>query len=69
MDEKLGIRFRKMQNYSYFAFLFEKGSEKFIKCRLRQNLNLYTFRRLRYWFSIFVAIKTIFTHQPNLEIS
>ena len=21
-----------MQNYSYFAFLFEKGSEKFIKC-------------------------------------
>ena len=48
MDEKLGIRFRKMQNYSYFAFLFEKGSEKFIKCRLRLNLNLYTFRRLRY---------------------
>ena len=30
MDEKLGIRFRKMQNYSYFAFLFEKGSKKFI---------------------------------------
>ena len=39
MDEKLGIRFRKLQNYSYFAFLFEKESEKFIKCRLRQNLN------------------------------
>ena len=30
MDEKLGIRFRKMQNYLYFAFLFEKGSKKFI---------------------------------------
>ena len=33
MDEKLGIRFRKMQNaaiyanYTYFAFLFEKGSK------------------------------------------
>ena len=30
MDEKLGIRFQKnakMQNYSYFAFLFEKGSK------------------------------------------
>ena len=24
MDEKLGIRFRKMQNHSYFAFFFRK---------------------------------------------
>ena len=33
MDDKLGIRIQKMQkmqNYSYFAFLFEKGSKKFI---------------------------------------
>ena len=27
MDEKLGIKFQKMQKYSYFAFLFEKGSK------------------------------------------
>ena len=40
MDEKLGIRFQKMQmqpliqNYSYFAFLFKKGSKTFMLCRL-----------------------------------
>ena len=30
MDEKLGIRFRKMQNYSYFAFLLETGSKNLL---------------------------------------
>ena len=30
MDEKLGIRFRKMQNYSYFAFWFETGSKNLL---------------------------------------
>ena len=27
-----------MQNYSYFAFLFEKGSKKFIICRLLNRI-------------------------------
>ena len=38
MDEKLGIRFQKMQpliqNYSYFAFLFKKRSKMFMLCML-----------------------------------
>ena len=44
MDEKLGIRFRKiqmqpfMQNYAYFSFLFEKGSKQFILCMLLDKL-------------------------------
>ena len=41
MDEKLEIRFRKMQNATinaYFAFLFEKGSKKFILCRLLDRI-------------------------------
>ena len=34
-----------MQNYVYFAFLFEKGSKKFILCRLLDKIRiLYTFR-------------------------
>ena len=27
-----------MQNYSYFAFLFEKGSKKIIVCRLLNRI-------------------------------
>ena len=44
MNEKLGIRFRKMQNatinakLSYFAFLFEKEIKKFILCRLLDRI-------------------------------
>ena len=43
MDEKLGIRFRKMQNATinvklFFAFLFEKGSKKLILCMLLDRI-------------------------------
>ena len=45
MDEKLELEldFEKckmqplMQNYSYFAFLSEKGSKEFILCRLSKG--------------------------------
>ena len=58
-----------MQNYSYFAFLFEKGSKKFIKCRLRQNLNFVYLQKTKILILHLVAIKTTFTQQPNLRIS
>ena len=44
MDEILGIRFRKMQNATInaklfiFCILFEKGSKKFILCRLLDRI-------------------------------
>ena len=39
MDEKLGIRFRKMQNHSYFTFLFRKEVKNLFNFRFQQNLN------------------------------
>ena len=44
MDEKLEIRFRKRQNATInakifiFCIFFEKGSEKFILCRLLDRI-------------------------------
>ena len=71
IDEKLGIRFRKWKNAKLFIFciFFRKEVKKLFNAGFDRIWTLYTFRRLRYWFSIFVAIKTIFTQQPNLEIS
>ena len=44
MDEKLGIRFQKMQNATInaklfiFCILFEKGSKNIILCRLADRI-------------------------------
>ena len=72
MDEKLGIRFRKMQKCKIIYilhFCLRKEVKILFKAGFDRIWTLYTFKRLRYWFSIFVDIKTIFTQQPNLEIS
>ena len=71
MDEKLGIRFQKMQKCKIIHILhfFRKEAKNLFNAGFDRIWTLYTFRRLRYWFSIFVAITTIFTQQPNLEIS
>ena len=72
MDEKLGIKFRKMQKCKIIHilhFCLRKEVKNSFNAGFDRIWTLYTFRRLRYWFSIFVAIKTIFTQQPNLEIS
>ena len=53
----------------HILHFFRKEVKKLFNECFDRIWTLYTFRRLRYWFSIFVAIKTIFTQQPNLEIS
>ena len=51
-------------------FRLRKEVRNFILCRLLDRIwTLYAFRRLRYWFSILLPYKTIFTRQLNLEIS
>ena len=71
IDEKLGIRFRKMQKCKVIHILhfLRKEVKNLFNAGFERIWNLYTFRKLRYWFSSLIAIKTIFTQQPNLEIS
>ena len=73
MDEKLDFEKCKMQplmqNYSYFAFLFEKKVKNYFMQVSRQNLNFVYLQKTKILILHLVAIKTLFTWQPNLEIS
>ena len=50
-----------MQNYAYFAFLLEKGSKKFILCRLLdKSMNFVYLQKTKILILHLVAIKIIF---------
>ena len=77
MDEKLWIRFWKMQNATINAKLFmhilhfclRKEVKIYFMQASRQNLNFVYLQKTKTLILHLVAIKTIFTQQPNLEMS
>ena len=69
MDKKLGIGFLKrckmqplMQDYAYFAFLFEKGcKKKYFMQAFRQDLYFVYLQKTKTLIRHLVAMETIFT--------
>ena len=71
MDEKLGIIFQKMQKCKIIHIL-HFCLRKEVKIYLMQaltDLNFVYLQKTKILILHLVAIKTIFTQQPNLEIS